>query len=164
MRLTLNDGTEVKPGDVFTNGFMGTRVTFVRVSSEPWGVDEGGEYCPGQIVVREAWGSETTVLATKLRPMVQFREDAVKGIDPSALAKSDPDDTRPGTVDVDEAMILDYVYTPDGPSILHVRESAEAFAAWANALWFEYHDGEDNVTNKDVLDGMLADWRGNVGD
>lgn len=74
MRLTLNDGAEVKPGDTFDNGFMGTRVTFVRVESEPWGDDETGEYCPGRVAVRESWGEQVTVSADKLRPAVEFRD------------------------------------------------------------------------------------------
>lgn len=74
MRLTLDDGTEVKPGDTFEKGFMGTRVTFVSVYSKPWGDDETGEYFPGQVVVREPWGEQVTVSADRLRPSVQFRD------------------------------------------------------------------------------------------
>lgn len=85
-------------------------------------------------------------------------------INPTAPARWDSEDERPGTQDIARSMIFHYVYSPDGDCILHVRESADAFADWAYELWFEYHNGEDGTTNKDILDGMLADWRGNVGD
>jgi hypothetical protein len=83
-------------------------------------------------------------------------------INTDAPARWDSEDDRPGTVDVSRDMILDYVYSPDGDCILHVQESAEAFADWAYEVWFEYHGGMASTTNKDILDGMLADWRGDV--
>lgn len=86
----------------------------------------------------------------------------MKRIDPNAPAQWDSEDNRPGVVDIDYSMILDYVYSHDGNCVLHVEESAKAFAAWANGIWFEYHDGERGTTNKDILDGLLADWRGSV--
>lgn len=88
----------------------------------------------------------------------------MKRIDPNAPAQWDSEDDRPGAVEVDYNMILDYVYSPNGDCILPRRESAVAFAAWANEVWFDFHDGEVSTTNKDILDGMLADWRGDVGD
>lgn len=86
----------------------------------------------------------------------------MKDIDPNAPAQRDDGDYRSGVVEYSPLDIFHYVYKPDGNCILHVWESARAFAEWANESWFEYHDGEDGTTNKHILDGMLTDWRGDV--
>lgn len=82
---------------------------------------------------------------------------------PDAPAWRDEDDDRPGVVEPKYVAILNYVYSPDGNCILHLQESAKAFAGWAFQVWTEFHDGEDETTNRDIIDGMLIDWRGDKG-
>lgn len=86
----------------------------------------------------------------------------MKRIDPTAPAQWDSEDDRPGVAEVDWDMIFHYVYSPDGNCILHLKESAKAFTDWAHQVWFQYHDGSDSTTNKDILDGLLTDWRGDL--
>lgn len=71
MKLVYSDGTEVQPDAQLTNGFMGTFVTVVRITSGPW--EEDNAYDDGRVLVRESWGAETEVLVGKLRPMVRIK-------------------------------------------------------------------------------------------
>lgn len=71
MKLVYSDGSDIKPDDQLTNGFMGTYVTIVRIASGPW--EEGDNYDDGQVVVRESWGAETTIPVGKLRPSVRIK-------------------------------------------------------------------------------------------
>lgn len=87
-------------------------------------------------------------------------------LDPKALAMvyeeeglptGDPD-VRPGVqMDVTDDMIYQYIIdTRELP-----EESAKPFSEWAESMWFEYNeDPAVNQTNKQVIDGMLAHWRG----
>lgn len=72
------------------------------------------------------------------------------------LPPGDPD-VRSGVQPVDDQMIYQYVIdTHELPD-----ESAKPFSQWADLVWFEYsEDAEANLTNKQVIDGMLAYWRG----
>jgi len=38
--------------------------------------------------------------------------------------------------------------------------SARPFAVWLDENWNEFDDGEDKLTNKDVLEGALEHWTG----
>ena len=38
--------------------------------------------------------------------------------------------------------------------------SARPFAVWLDDEWNEFDDGEDKLTNKDVLEGALEHWTG----
>lgn len=80
-------------------------------------------------------------------------------LDPKAPAMQDYDDDRPGVQEVTRDMIFDYVYSVDGDCELPRRESASAFADWADTVWFEFAE-EEGTTNEDVIEGMLEDWRG----
>lgn len=71
MRLVYSDGSDVGPDDKLTNGYMGTYVKVVRISSPPW--EEGEVFDDGQVLVREGWGAETEVPVGKLRPMVRIK-------------------------------------------------------------------------------------------
>lgn len=79
-------------------------------------------------------------------------------LDPKALPKGHPD-LRPGVQPVDETMIYQYIIDsrelPD--------ESARPFSKWADLMWYEYNeDPETGLTNHQVIDGMLAYWRGGM--
>jgi hypothetical protein len=90
----------------------------------------------------------------------------VTALDPKALAMTyeedglasgDPD-VRPGVqMDVDAGMIEQYIID------IHElpQESAQPFSEWAESMWFEYNEDGD-LTNKQVIDGMLNYWRGNA--
>lgn len=56
---------------------------------------------------------------------------------------------------VTESMILDHVLVVELP-----KESAIPFAAWADDVWTEYNDGSESQTNGEIIQGMLAYWRG----
>jgi hypothetical protein len=86
-------------------------------------------------------------------------------LDPKALAeryeeaglpKGDPD-VRPGVqAGVDDGMIYQYVIdTHELPD-----ESAKPFSEWLHSVWFEFVDDDTDTTNKQIIDGALASWRG----
>lgn len=85
-------------------------------------------------------------------------------LNPAALAEwgqeagSPPEERRAGVQTVTEEMILQYVLDnnelPD--------YSARPFAAWLDSNWFQYSE-PSAVTNKEVIDGALMDWRGGYG-
>lgn len=86
-------------------------------------------------------------------------------LDPKALAEryeedglpKDHPDVRPNVQPgVDDVMIYSYVIdTNELPT-----ESAKPFSEWLHSVWFEFVDDDTDVTNKQVIDGALASWRG----
>lgn len=80
-----------------------------------------------------------------------------KKLDPSAFAAwGDERDERDGVQEVDEVMIrvhiLDEGTLPD--------YSARPFAAWLHMYWHEFDEGNDTMTNGDVIAGAVTDWCG----
>lgn len=75
--------------------------------------------------------------------------------DPNAIA-DDGSGTFPGAQDVTELDIYAYVIENWG----WPPEAVAPFAGHAYATWFEYNDGSGTQTNGQILDGILAYWRG----
>ncbi|MFF8901691.1 hypothetical protein ACF082_29890 [Streptomyces lydicus] len=82
-------------------------------------------------------------------------------LNPKALAEASdeagaaPEDVRPGVQPVDKGMIREYVIEAGELP----EESARAFAAWLNSVWFDFVE-EPGLSNGEVIAGALAYWRG----
>jgi hypothetical protein len=77
-------------------------------------------------------------------------------LDPQALAEcGDIDrDTRPGVQHVTEEMIHKYVLERGELT----GASAAAFARWLDEVWNDFNE-DGQLTNGDIIDGALHDWR-----
>lgn len=84
--------------------------------------------------------------------------------DPLALARQSEDDNRPETQVVTRDMVYHYVWQPDAERCeLPVEMSARHFSYYAVLNWFDAAtDSDGTITNGEVLNRLLADWRGNV--
>lgn len=71
MKLVYTNGSDVRPDDQLTNGYMGTHVTVVKIASPPY-EDENG-YDDGSVIIRESWGEQSAVPVGRLRPCVSIR-------------------------------------------------------------------------------------------
>ncbi|PZT70183.1 hypothetical protein DN402_31690 [Streptomyces sp. SW4] len=79
-------------------------------------------------------------------------------LNPDALAQSGTDlDERPTVQAVTEDMIYQYVIEKGSLPV----QSARAFAAWLDEVWNDFNE-DGKHTNRDVIDGALAAWRGNA--
>lgn len=61
-------------------------------------------------------------------------------------------------VEIGPADILEWAQSDEGGGLPTV--SAEPFAAWLDAEWNEFDQGDETQTNEDVLKGALAFWTG----
>ncbi len=79
-------------------------------------------------------------------------------LNPDALAECGYDlDDRPQVQAVTEMMICEYVIEAGELP----RYSAAPFAAWLAEVWNDFNEDGD-LTNRQVIAGALADWRGNA--
>lgn len=76
-------------------------------------------------------------------------------LNPDAIA-DDGSGEFPSAQEVTCDMILDYVIDTEQLP----KESAEPFAEYADRNWYEYNDGDGTITNGQIIEGMLAYWRG----
>lgn len=85
-------------------------------------------------------------------------------LDPLALAKQSEDDDRPGTQPVDRDMIYHFVWANGAYNAeLPLEMSARHFSWYAHQEWFDAATNSDGtITNGEVINRLLADWRGNV--
>ncbi|MET9818302.1 hypothetical protein [Streptomyces sp. NPDC006355] len=60
----MSDGAHLEEGDQLLVDHN-LPVTYLGVSSAPWGDDESGEWFPGQVRVRYEWGAVEDVSATR---------------------------------------------------------------------------------------------------
>jgi hypothetical protein len=84
--------------------------------------------------------------------------------DSMALAQQDENDERPGVQPVTRDTIFDRVYTTGDPGDeLPLHPSAHHFAEYASLMWHDAAtDSDGTITNGEVLNRLLADWRGDV--
>lgn len=82
-------------------------------------------------------------------------------LNPEALAETSdeagapPEDVRPGVQPVDQGMIREHVIQAgELPAV-----SARPFAEWLHQQWFDFAE-EPGLTNREVIEGALAYWRG----
>lgn len=71
---------------------------------------------------------------------------------------TDPADFDGPVSEFDFKLILEWALADGGGGLPSV--SARPFAAWLDENWNEFDDGEDKLTNKDVLEGALGHWTG----
>lgn len=77
-------------------------------------------------------------------------------LNPDALAECGYDlDDRPQVQPVTEMMICEYVTEAEELP----PYSAKPFAAWLTEVWNAFNEDGD-MTNGQVVEGALADWRG----